>query len=369
VILAASVKPIIREYAWDLGIDGLGFCDAEPLTEAREAFEAAILTRLIPDDSAPRRSTIVRLTTPRKHLKGARSIISAFQYYYDGDPGDVDGSRAVVAPYTRSNHYLDLKLKLRMLAGFIEKEFGCRTKVFSCYVTLTEKPLAVKAGIGFYGKHGVIITPSHGSLVVLGELITDLSLSPDSPTELDCGDCTRCMEACPTGAISSPYHVDMSRCIQYLSERRGIIPTDIREVWSNRLYGCSTCQDVCPHNKGLSPTSRKVIFGRVGTSVSIRSMLDMDEAGFRRKFRNNQIGMREPAAMRRNAIIAAGHSEIDSFLPALRRLATDRDPMIRLHSLWAINKLAGTTARSFLDKALRIESDPHVADEIKSLLD
>jgi epoxyqueuosine reductase len=356
VIPAASAKRITKEYAWDLGIDGLGICDAEPLAQTRDAYEAAVAEGLIPQDSAPRPSTIIRLTTPEMHLKRARSVVSAFQYYYAGevDPGDL--SRAVIAPYTRSNFYLDLKLKLQRLAAFMQAEFGCRTKVFSCYVTLAEKPLAAKAGIGFYGKHGVIITPEYGSFVVLGEIITDLALDRDGPLGLSCGACTRCMDECPTGAITEPYMIDRNRCIQYLSERRGVIPHDIREAWRNRLYGCSTCQDVCPHNSGLSPTSRQVMLGLVGNSVSIRTIMDMDEAAFRTRFR-------------RNAVIAAGNSESDSFLPRLKKLAVDRDPMIRLHSLWAISRIAGKPARRLLDKALKAETDPQVVGEIKSLLD
>jgi epoxyqueuosine reductase len=366
---AASAKHMIREYAWDLGIDGIGSCDAEPLMETREAFESAVGQGLIPEESVPHPETIIRLTTPRKHLKGARSILSAFHYYHRDEARPADPSRGVIAAYTRANHYLDLKLKLKMLAGFMEKEFGCRTRVFSCYVTLAEKPLAGKAGIGFYGKHGVIITPAHGSYVVLGELLTDLDLEPDQPRELSCGPCTRCMDACPTGAITSPYMLDRSRCIQYLSERRGTIPLSVRDLWANRLYGCSTCQDVCPHNAGLSPTPREVIFGWVGDSIAIREILDMDDVDFRTRFRNNQIGMRDLGAIRRNAVIAAGNSRMDSFMPALRKLARDPDPMIRQHSLWAVAKIGGPAVRGLLEKALGVEPDPLVRRDIKSLLD
>jgi len=366
---AASDKHMIREYARDLGIDGIGSCDAEPLIETREAFESAVRQGLIPEESAPHPETIVRLTTPRRHLKGARSILTAFEYYHKGGNRGEDPARGVIAAYTRANHYLDLRSRLQMLAGFMEKEFTCKTKVFSCYVTLAEKPLAVKAGIGFYGKHGVVITPAHGSFVVLGELLTDLELEPDQPMDLSCGSCTLCMDACPTGAITSPYMLDRGRCIQYLSGRRGTIPMSVRDLWANRLYGCTTCQDVCPHNKGLQPTSREVAFGRVGDSMSIREVMDMDDAGFRARFSNNQIGMRDLGTIRRNAVIAAGNSRLDSFTPALRKLTGDPDPMIRQHSFWAVAKIGGPGARGLLTSSLEVESDPLVRRDIKSLLD
>ena len=366
---SATAKRIIREYAWDLGIDGIGSCDAEPLVEAREAFESAIRQGLIPEASVPRPKTIVRLTTPRKHLAGARSVISAFEYYHKNGGPESDPSMGKVAAYTSANHYLDLKIKLETLAGFMAKEFGCRTKVFSCYVTLAEKPLALKAGMGFYGKHGVIITPEYGSYVVLGELLTDLDLEPDPPSRLQCGDCTLCMDACPTGAITAPYMLDRGRCIQYISERRGVVPPEVRDVWGNRLYGCSTCQDVCPFNARLTPTPREVVFGRVGGAIPIGEVLAMDDPGFRSRFSNNQIGMREPAAIKRNAIIAAGNSRLDSFVPALNRLTRDPDPMVRQHSLWALAKIRGPEVRGLLERAIRSEANPHVQSEIKSLLD
>jgi epoxyqueuosine reductase len=360
---------MILEYAWDLGIDRLGFCDAEPLVETKKAIEAAILGGLIPEDVAPRPATISRVTEPGRYLKGARTVISAYQYYYEDGNESADPSEAVVARYTRSNYYLDLKLKLKKLAGFMERDLGCRTRVFSCYVALAEKPLAAKTGIGYYGKHGVILTADHGSYVVLGELITDLALDVDAPLKMSCGSCTRCIDACPTGAITEPYMLDRNRCIQYLSERRGVIPPDIREAWGNRLYGCSSCQEACPHNADLAPTSRKVFLGRVGTSVPILEALDMDETEFHARFSNNQIDRREPSAIRRNAVIAAGNSGLGSFLAALERLAREPDPMMRLHSLWSIRKIAGRSARGTLDKALRVETDPGAVIEIKSLLD
>jgi epoxyqueuosine reductase len=369
VLPGASIKRTILEYSWDLGIDGLGSCGAEPLEEAREAIESAVRAGTIPRECAPRPSTILRMTTPRKHLGGARSVVCAFQYYSEGEDGPTDPSRATIAPYTRANHYFDLKIKLRMLATFMEREFGCRTKVFSCYVALAEKPLAARAGIGFYGKHGVIVTPDYGSFVVLGEILTDLFIDSDPPSGDGCGTCTRCIDACPTGAIVEPYVVDRSLCIQYLSERRGTIPRAIRETWSNRLYGCSTCQDVCPRNRGLPPAPRKVIFGRVGADLSIRDVLGMDGLGFHSRFRNNQIGIRELDVLRRNAVLAAGNSQLPGFLPVLERLASDPDPMIRLHSFWALARLAGKSARGRLEKGLKSETDPAVADEIKSLLD
>jgi epoxyqueuosine reductase len=144
---------------------------------------------------------------------------------------------------------------------------------------------------------------------------------------------------------------------------------DLRDLWANRLYGCSTCQDVCPLNKELTPSPREVVFGRVGHSIAIREILGMDDEGFRQRFRNNQIGMRDLAAIKRNAVIAAGNSRMDSFMPALRVLARDPDTMIRQHSLWAVSKIGGPSVRALLEEALGVEPAPTVRRDIKSLLD
>jgi epoxyqueuosine reductase len=172
-----------------------------------------------------------------------------------------------------------------------------------------------------------------------------------------------------TGAIVRPGFVDRIRCIQHLSERRGIIPPEIREVWRTRLYGCSTCQEVCPHNAGLAPVARAVKHGFVGRSLPLGDIVRMDEATFKATFAGNQIGMRERNAIRRNAIVAAGSVRARTLLPEITDAAGDPDPMIRQHSLWAAARIEGPAARSRLEVALRAEKETSVITEIKTLLD
>jgi epoxyqueuosine reductase len=364
-----SPRARITELACELGIDGIGFCEAGPLTNARQALETATERGLIPREIAPRPSTVTRLTTPGRHLKGARSVISTYASYYTGEAAPTDPAKGTIAYYTRCNYYDDLRRRLTSLADIMQGEFGCRTKTFSCYVTLAEKPLASRSGLGFYGKHGVIITPRHGSYVVLGEILTDLEIEADEELDLDCGSCNLCVEACPTGALAYPYFVERRRCIQYLSERSLVVPVDIRDVWRNRLYGCTTCQDVCPYNRDLSPIGREVTVGRIGSSVPLADMLCMSEDEFRVRFSDNQVGYRDLNAIRKNAIVAAGNSRSDAFVPLLEACAGDPDPVIRQHSLWALVRIRGGGARPVLDRALGSEDDDDVRSEIKTLLD
>jgi epoxyqueuosine reductase len=366
---ASAAKGAISDEAKRLDIDGVRVSDASPLEHVRRSMEAALSRGFVPPEIVPSPAAILKMTTPKHHLKSARSVISAYQAYYTGEAPSEDPLVGSVARYTIANHYEDLRRRLCRLAGFLTQAFGAKTKVMCCYVSLAEKPLAERAGLGFYGKHGVIITPEHGSFVVLGEVLTDLELEPDSRLDRTCGACVRCLEACPVGALTTAYLVDRTLCIQAHCGRRTTIPPAVRAAWGNRFYGCTTCQDVCPHNAHLKPASRTVEHGRVGGMVRLEDVLLISQAEFEQRFRDNQIGMRERNTIRRNAIVAAGNSRSEALIDALTMCAGDGDPMIRQHALWAIWRIRGEAAGPALSKALEGETDPSVAQEIKTLLD
>jgi epoxyqueuosine reductase len=364
-----EAKIAIKQRAAELGIDGIGFTDAAPLGEVRHTLEEAIRRGYLPAENAPTPDTIHKLITPARHLKGARSVISAYEAYYTDETPERDPLVGTIARYTRANYYDDLRQRLVSLAQFIDHSSNARTKVACCYVALAEKPLAAKAGLGFYGKHGVLITPAHGSFVVLGEILTDLELEPDAGLDRSCGACALCLEACPVGALKTPYYVDRTLCIQAYCGQSTVIPPAVREAWADRFYGCTTCQDVCPHNSGLTPVAHKVDRGRVGAAVDLAEVLLITQADFETRFRDNQIGRRERNAIRRNAIVAAGNSRSERFVGALAACAEDPDSLVRLHAFWAIVKIQGGASRSLLVKALAAESDPAAREEIKTLLD
>ncbi|MFZ1947180.1 MAG: tRNA epoxyqueuosine(34) reductase QueG [bacterium] len=369
-----DLRSAIRERAGEAGIDGIRFCDAAPLGEVRESVMTAVARGFIPGDRAPGAATIARFTTPRRHLRSARSIISAYQAYGADRPDPMGPAQrgaptGTVAWYTVSDYYGDLRSRLERLAGFIRDDLGGRAKVFCCYVTLAEKPIARKAGTGFYGKHGVIVTPEHGSRVVLGEILTDLALEPDSPLETGCGPCARCIDACPTGAIRTPYFVDRNLCIQAYCGVRAVVPVAVRDAWGTRFYGCSACQDACPRNQTARRVSRKVARGYVGRLVKLADVLTIGQGEFEKRFGANQIGTREVAVIRRNAIIAAANFGSDALEDALSACAGDPDPMVRQHALWALWKTRGSAARPRLQEAAAHEAEPQVLAEVKSLLD
>ncbi|HIE05733.1 MAG TPA: tRNA epoxyqueuosine(34) reductase QueG, partial [bacterium (Candidatus Stahlbacteria)] len=246
-----------------------------------------------------------------------------------------------VARYTWSNYYYDLKKRLRRLANVLSRSYKMHYRIY-CNGPIAEKPLAVKAGIGYYGKHSIILNKDFGSWVVIGEIITDLEIETDAPLEEDCGDCHLCIDSCPTGAIKKPYQLDWSRCIQYLSNHRARVGEDIFEAWGNRLYGCTTCQEVCPKNRYKKQSHPIPEYGYVGPSLPLLDILILDEARFRERYHRNQIGARwvELACLKRNAILALAHSGDRRVSNHIRRFKDDPDPMIAAAARWAIKRLS-----------------------------
>jgi len=262
-------------------------------------------------------------------LPTARSVVVAALPYACRPPAVDDGHlRGTIAPYTWANFYRVLRDRLRAFG----REVGGRTAL-SVNGRLAEKPLAVLAGLGGYGGHSVVVTPEYGSLVVLGVLLCETSLSPTaiisateerSPVERSpCLACGACIDACPTGALVAPGRLDRSRCLQALCTVDAPLSPDVMAVWGTRLYGCSTCQDACPLNAAVPRTAPLPDRGRVGPSLPLVPLLDMDDDAYRSLVAGNQMAARwvSPSAIRRNAMLALAHHGSAEATAALQRLA------------------------------------------------
>jgi epoxyqueuosine reductase len=307
---------------------------------------------------------------PKSILKRAKSIISVAQDYLIEETENITDKKQLcgkIAKYDIGNFYYDLKLKLNKVVDFINQrsDFKYKSKNKSCYVSLVEKPIAARAGVGWYGKHSIIITERFGSWVVLGEIITELELEADAPLLQSCGDCKICIDLCPTQAIVSPYIVDCTRCLQYISERPMKVPVDFREVWGDRLYGCTTCQEVCPKNIKIKPRKYQPKYGYISSSVPLIPLLQISEEEYQRFFAYNQIAMRPREAIKRNAALALGNiGDPRTVNPLVKVLQEDDNSMVRGHTAWALGKIGGKKAKFALEKALKIEEDREVGEEI-----
>jgi len=382
-----SLTTQIKELGQEIGLDSIRVTNAENFPETEKHLKKNIEKGYIPKNEYYTRGDIsVRPTklslnridkrcNPKSILKRAKSIISVAQCYLIEETENVQNKNqplGEIAKYNIGNFYYDVKLKLKKIVDFINQETDSKyiSKNKSCYVSLTEKPIAQRAGVGWYGKNGIIITEKFGSWVVLGEIITELELDTDESLRRDCGDCTICIDSCPTKAIVYPYVIDRTKCLQFISERVMKVPLAFREKWEARLYGCTTCQEVCPQNRKVKPKKYIPKYGYVGSRIPLLPLLKITEEEFQNYFAYNQIAMRPREAIKRNAVLALGNiGDHRAVIPLIKVLQEDNNSIIREHTAWALSKIGGKKAKLALEKALKSEEDREVREEIINALE
>ncbi len=382
-----SLASQIKELGEEIGLDVVRITNAESFPETERSILEIIKKGYIPENDYHISKNISAITkqlnlnkinkrcNPKSILKRAKSIISVAQCYLIEETEDIQDKEQLygkIAKYDVGNFYYDIQLKLKKIIDFINQktDFKYQSKNKSCYISLTEKPIARRAGVGWYGKNGIIITERFGSWIVLGEIITELRLEIDEPLHRDCGDCTICIDSCPTKAIVSPYVIDRTKCLQFISERPMNVPLAFREKWEDRLYGCTTCQEVCPQNHKVKPKKYRPEYGFIGSRIPLIPLLQMTEEEFQNYFAYNQIAMRPREAIKRNAVLALGNiGDTKSIVPLIRTLQEDDNSIVRGHTSWALGKIRGEKAKFALEKALKSEEDREVREEIINALE
>jgi epoxyqueuosine reductase len=263
-----------------------------------------------------------------------------------------------VARYARGDDYHDIMWrKLDMLHEWIEQEVG-RPVPGKSYVDtgpILERDLARRAGLGWFGKNSNLINPDRGSFFFIGSLLLGIELEPDTPFEADrCGTCTRCLEACTTGAFVEPRVLDATRCISYLTiEARGSIPVELREDVGPLIYGCDICQDVCPWNvrfsrdldEGSALAPRAAIAGKSARTLA-REILAMSQAEFSAAFRNSPMKRARLRGLKRNAAVVLGNGGSADDAPVLVAAMSDDEPLVREHAAWALRRLVAAPAQT-----------------------
>jgi epoxyqueuosine reductase len=289
-----------------------------------------------------------RRTDPQQVLPGAKSIIVlATNYYVAAKPA----GRGRFARYAWGDDYHDVLGKRLKQFDQTLIELGGTQRPYVDTGPVLERDAASESGLGWNGKSTVQIHRHLGTWFFLSEILTTLELPPDSPSIDHCGKCTRCLDACPTGAITAPHQLDSRRCISYLTiEHRGPIPEEFREAIGDRIYGCDDCLTACPWNR-FAQASREVTFAAREhvTDWDLRDFLALDEEGFRTLFRKSPIRRTKRSGLLRNVCVALGNVGTAEDLPALEKAAADPDPVIAEHAAWAIGKIrrrAGCSAQT-----------------------
>ena len=283
---------------------------------------------------------------PRRVLESARSIITLAASYAGAAREEPPPGAGVVARYARFADYHDiLGGRLKLLTEFLNQLGGAGTRSLWYVDTgpLLERDLAQRAGLGFIGKHTNLISRQLGNWFFLAEIITTLELPPDAPEKNHCGSCRRCLDACPTAAITAPFQLDARRCISYLTiELKGSIPVELRPALGNRIYGCDDCLAVCPWNRFARAGALMAAHRRAGVAFpDLLELLALDEAGFQERFAGTPILRAKRRGLLRNVCVALGNTGDARALPALQQAAGDTEPLIAEHALWAIGQIKG----------------------------
>ncbi len=281
---------------------------------------------------------------PGRLLAGARSVVAVALSYAARWPDPVPPGECEVARYARGRDYhAVMKRRLRALvAAVAERDPGARTFASADVAPVMEKAWAERAGIGWIGKNGCLVTPEHGSWVVLGTVLVDRDLEPDAPHPERCGTCEACLPACPTGAIPEPGFVDSRRCISYWTiERRGEIPGEVAGALGNWMFGCDACQTACPWNQGATRACDPDLAPRGGqAALAIDDVLALSPDDYRRRFNGTAIARARYDGLLRNAVLAAGRAGDPSREAAVRKHLASPYPGVRAAAEWAAGRLA-----------------------------
>jgi epoxyqueuosine reductase len=287
-----------------------------------------------------------RRTDPQAVLPGARSVVVLAMNYFQGPEARAGAPPNPQAPgriarYAWGDDYHELiEQKLRAIDEWLRARGGAQRSYVDTGPVL-ERDFAAAAGAGWHGKSTMLVHPKLGTWFFLAEILTTLELEPDAPMPDHCGRCTRCIEACPTGAITAPQQLDARRCISYLTiELKGSIPLEFRPLMGDRIYGCDDCLDACPWNR-FAQASRETAFAARNFvhGWSLRDFLALDDDAFRALFRKSPIKRIKRRGFLRNVCVALGNVGTPDDLPALERAARDPEPLIAEHAAWAIARI------------------------------
>lgn len=367
--MIAGDSETIRSLAREAGFQAVGITTVDDRTRWDPALRQ-FLARGYHGEMAWMAETAARRAGPRALWPEARSVIAlGASYTPETDPLEDLGrrDRAVISVYARGRDYHDvLKRRLKRMARAITARWPCAVKVFVDTAPVMEKPLAVRAGLGWQGKHTNLVSRSHGSWLFLGEIFTDLALPPDDPEADHCGRCTRCLDICPTDAFPAPYRLDARRCLSYLTiEHKGPIPHGFRVALGNRVYGCDDCLAVCPWNKFAETASIAHLRAREDLNgPRLTDLARLDDAAFRDLFAGSPIKRTGRDRFVRNVAIALGNSDDPEARRAAEALLTDGAPLVRGAAVWACARLFDLAhVRVLADRHAASETDPDVRRE------
>lgn len=357
---------MIKAKARDIGFDIVGITSAAPLLKAREVLEKRKEAGQLPGFTD---EDILLSTTPRMHLEDARSIIALAMSYASKVEFDEE---VYIALYARGKDYHTImRNKMNELIDFIKNinpESNCKSFVDTG--PLLDKEIAARAGLGWIGKNNLLINPEYGSFLVLGEILTSLELKYDNPIENGCKNCQACIQMCPTGALK-PYYLDLSRCRSNITQKTGILSEEEKKAIGENLWGCDSCQMVCPYNENLPldlhPEYRPVLPGK------IEEVLGLTKKNMGDQWKNSPMMWRGTNIIKRNALINLVNLynkgvNITDVLEIIKKGLKSPSPVVRITAAWAAGKIKARELKDFILKLLKSEKDKVVENYFKKVI-
>lgn len=370
----AQLQSNIKEYAASIGIDKIGFTTAAPFLELKNRLRRQ---QELGYQSGFEESDIEKRTEPVILLDQAESIISIAIAYpskmKDSPKGRIGERRGIFARASWGmDYHIVLREKLKLLEAYISEKMP-NAKMRSMVDTgeLVDRAVAERAGIGWSGKNCSIITPEFGSYVYLGEMITNIPFEPDVPMEDQCGDCTLCLDACPTGALIQGGQLNAQRCIAFLTQTKQTVPEEFRAKIGNRVYGCDTCQTICPKNKGKYNLHQPAFQPEPELAKPLLlPMLSLSNRQFKETYGHMSGSWRGKNPIQRNAILALAHFKDETAVPTLTELlVNDQRPVIRGTAAWALGQIGTSESIEAIEIAIQQEEDPDVRSEMEKVLE
>lgn len=363
------LKREIIEAAPSLGIDDIGFATADPFL----SLKSVLLDRRAKGyESGFEEPDIDKRVYPELTLEQPSSLISiavAYPSKLDNPPKSEPGQRRGILARSAwgEDYHLVLRKAMAKLEEFIrERVPDARLESMVDTGALVDRAVAERAGIGFKAKNCAIISPKWGSWIYLGEMITNIPFEPDTPVTEDCGECTKCIDACPTGALVGPGVLNAQRCISFLTQTKGFLEEEFMVKIGNRLYGCDTCQIVCPKNRGKSWNHRPELQPDPETvKPLLLPILDLSNREFKERFGSSAAAWRGKKPIQRNALIGLGNFKDRTAVPKIIEvMLNDPRPVMRGTAAWALSRIGGQEALEGVRRALAVEQDEEVIQRL-----
>ncbi|SDX22118.1 tRNA epoxyqueuosine(34) reductase QueG [Tepidimicrobium xylanilyticum] len=364
-----NLKQFIVDKSKALNIDLIGFTDCEPLFDLEDYL---VLRQRKSMETEFEEKDLKKRINPKLIFPACKTIIViglSYNVDYNENP-DYDLKGILSKSSWGLDYHRVLKDKFEQLIAEIKRIKDFEYKYYVDTGPLIDRELANRAGIGYYGKNCSIINDEYGSFIFIGYMLTNLELDVEhSKKESKCGNCSLCIDYCPTKALERPYRVNPKKCISYLTQTKNWIPYELRDKMGVKIYGCDTCQKVCPKNNGVKKSYHEefIPWTTMGY-INIEELLCISNKQFKARYGDMAGSWRGKNILKRNGIIALANMKDKGNIKLLEPLLKDPNPMIRECAAWAIQKLDCNYGKAVIEKRIRIENDEDTKKKMRNLL-